>query len=226
MAETDIIERIKYLMKEMNFRQVEFAQKVDVDASNLSKYLNGRLPISESFLNRVVVNLGVNKDWLETGSDLPFAKPVAPLTTIVTPSSMVTTQQGIPVYDIDVTAGNMPRAQLFAEDHIIGSINLPDFEGQNCRVVRVSGDSMTPVIRSGDLIAVRELNSLQYIIWGQIYVILLDDYRLVKYIRKHENKSQVILRSANPDYDDLEIDRSDIRDLLYVQSIIHIDNRN
>ena len=226
MAETDIIERIKYLMKEMNFRQVEFAQKVDVDASNLSKYLNGRLPISESFLNRVVVNLGVNKDWLETGSDLPFAKPVALPTTIVTPSSMVTTQQGIPVYDIDVTAGNMPRAQLFAEDHIIGSINLPDFEGQNCRVVRVSGDSMTPVIRSGDLIAVRELNSLQYIIWGQIYVILLDDYRLVKYIRKHENKSQVILRSANPDYDDLEIDRSDIRDLLYVQSIIHIDNRN
>jgi transcriptional regulator with XRE-family HTH domain len=43
MNENEVIERIKYLIHELNYRQAEFAQKIDVDASNLSKYINGRL---------------------------------------------------------------------------------------------------------------------------------------------------------------------------------------
>ena len=72
-----IIERIKYLMDELRYKQVEFAQKIDINASNLSKYLNGRLPVSQALINRIVVNLGVSKQWLEQGTDLPFAKQVS-----------------------------------------------------------------------------------------------------------------------------------------------------
>ena len=60
MADSDIISRIKYLIKELNFRQTEFAKKIGVDTSNLSKYMNGRLPVSDSLINRIVVNLGRN----------------------------------------------------------------------------------------------------------------------------------------------------------------------
>ena len=72
-----IVERIKYLMDELRYKQVEFAEKIDINASNLSKYLNGRLPISSALINRIVVNLGVSKQWLEEGTDLPFAKQVS-----------------------------------------------------------------------------------------------------------------------------------------------------
>ena len=74
MADKEIAERIKFLIKELNYRQVDFAQKIDVDTSNLSKYLNGRLAMSDALINKIVVNLGVSKQWLETGEDLPFAK--------------------------------------------------------------------------------------------------------------------------------------------------------
>ena len=70
----EIIARIKYLMKEMGMRQVQFAQRIGVDTSNLSKYLNAHMPLSDSFLNRLVVNLGVSKEWLIDGTDLPFGK--------------------------------------------------------------------------------------------------------------------------------------------------------
>ena len=214
-------------MKELNYNQGEFAQKIDVDASNLSKYLNGRLPVSDALVNRIVVNLGVSKEWLEQGTDLPFAKlPNVPATTTLSAAQLAPSVQGTPVYDIDVTAGTMPRARMFTDDQIVGSINLPDVMSQNCRVVRVSGDSMSPVIRSGDYIAVRELTNFQQIFWGQIYVVLLDDYRLVKYIRRHENPAMVILRSENRNYDDMEIRRADIRELMFVQHIIHLDTRN
>ena len=70
----EIIARIKYLMKEMGLKQVQFADRIGVDTSNLSKYLNAHMPLSESFLNRIVVNLGVSKEWLINGTDLPFGK--------------------------------------------------------------------------------------------------------------------------------------------------------
>lgn len=223
MADNDIINRIKYLMQELNYRQVDFARKIDIDTSNLSKYLNGRLPVSDSLVNKLVVNLGVSKQWLEDGTDLPFAKPAGVIQ--VNAPSPAMPQQGTPVYDIDVTAGSTPRARMFADDQIVGWVNLPDLTQQGCRIVKVSGDSMSPVIQNGDYIAIRELTNTQYIFWGQIYVVILDDYRMLKYVRRNDNPSLVTLRSANPDYDDMEIARADIRDLMLVQHIIHLDSR-
>ena len=59
MENHERIERIKYLIKELNLKQRDFAERIGVDTSNLSKYLNGKLPINDSFVNRLVVNLGV-----------------------------------------------------------------------------------------------------------------------------------------------------------------------
>ncbi len=226
MPDKDIVSRIRYLIKELNFSQLEFSKKIDVDASNLSKYLNGHLAISDALVNRIVINLGVNKDWLVKGTDLPYGKQNTVPSTVVSPGELAYSQlPGTPVYDIDVTAGTMPRARMFCDDQIIGVVNLPDISEQ-CRIVRVSGDSMSPIIRSGDLIAVRELSNLQQIFWGQIYVVLLDDYRLVKYVRKNPNPAMVTLRSENKNYDDMDIHRDEIRDMMFVQHIIHLDTRN
>ncbi len=226
MAENEIVGRIKYLIRNLNYRQNEFADKIGVNASNLSKYLNGRLPVSESLVNRIVVNMGVSKQWLESGTDLPFAKqPQAPQSLEVTSEQLHTPSAGTPVYDIDVTAGTMPRTQMFADEQIVGSVNLPDVVSRDCRIVRVSGDSMSPVIRNGDYIAVRELTNTRQIFWGQIYVVMLDDYRMVKYVRRNADPEMVTLHSENVAYDDMEVARADIRDLMFVQAILHFDVR-
>lgn len=223
MNDQEIVERIKFLMKELRYKQVEFAQKIDIDTSNLSKYLNGKLPISNSLLNRIVVNLGVSKQWLEDGSDLPFAKQASTPSLEISPT-LTSVGQGTPVYDIDVTAGSMPRSRLFTDDQIVGWVNLPDV-GTGCRIIKVSGDSMKPVICNGDYVAIRELTNMQYIYWGQIYVVLLDDYRLIKYVRRHEDPRMVTLRSANKEYDDMDVPRDDIREMMIVQQILHLDTR-
>ena len=56
-------------------------------------------------------------------------------------------------------------------------------------------------------------------------MVVLDDYRMVKYLRKHLDFDKVILRSENPMYDDMELPRSAIRKLFFVDNIIHIDTR-
>ena len=84
---------------------------------------------------------------------------------------------------------------------------------------------MKPVINDGDYLSIREISDMSVIFWGQIYVVLLDDYRMVKYLRRHEDNNMVILRSENPQYDDIELPRTAIRGLFFVSNIIHIDSR-
>ena len=220
----EIIARIKYLMKEMGLRQVQFAERIGVDTSNLSKYLNAHLPLSESFLNRIVVNLGVSKEWLLEGTDLPFAKTPVRVDSGLLPTGG-TVEGGTPVYDVDATAGVASgRTELFSNENIIGWVNLPNMS-PNCRIVRVSGDSMAPVIQDGDFIAVREMSNPSQIYWGQIYVVQLDDFRLVKYVRRHTDPNMVVLRSENPNYDDMDMRRSDIHEMLLVQHVLHLNTR-
>ena len=217
----EIIARIKYLMRELGMRQVQFAERIGVDTSNLSKYLNAHMPLSDSFLNRLVVNLGVSKDWLLDGTDLPFGKtPVRVDAAVAAPSGT-----GTPVYDVDATAGLASgRNELFANENIVGWVNLPNMS-PNCRIVRVSGDSMAPVIMDGDFVAVREVSNPAQIYWDQIYVVQLDDFRLVKYLRRHTDPNMVVLRSENPNYDDMDVRRSDIHEMHLVQHVLHINTR-
>ena len=219
---TEIIARIKYLMKEMGVRQVQFAERIGVDTSNLSKYLNGHMPLSDSFLNRMVVNLGVSKEWLLEGTDLPFGKTVV---RVDGDNAQASGAGATPVYDVDVTAGVASgRNELFASENIVGWVNLPNVS-PDCRIVRVSGDSMAPVIMDGDFVAVREVSNPNQIYWGQIYVIQLDDFRLVKYLRRHSDPNMVVLRSENPNYDDMDVRRSDIHEMLLVQHVLHLNTR-
>ena len=222
MIESDVIARIKYLMSEMRLRQSAFASRIGTDVSNFSKQMNGKLPISEGLINKIVVNAGVSKSWLTNGEGLPFGKNAQPDT--VGAETASEHEAGIPVYDIDVTAGPASREMIFADDRIVGYVNVPGIS-PDCRIVKVSGDSMEPVINNGDYIAVREVTDTSILYWGQIYVVLLDDYRMVKYLRKHPDSGQIVLHSANPSYDDIELPRQAIRKLFFVNNIIHIDTR-
>lgn len=211
----DILARIRYLVRLSRHTQAEFGRKVNVDPANLSRILSNKLPVSDSFINKLVVNLGVSKQWLLTGNDVPFAK---------VNETAVTTKEnkGAPVYDIDVTAGCMPLSRMFTEEHIIGYFNLPGVNPEY-PLVRVTGNSMAPKLNPGCYIAIRPINNLNTIAWGQIYVVVLEDYRLVKYIRRHSDNDYVTLHSANPDYDDMEVKRSDIVGLYLVESIFNYD---
>lgn len=215
----EIIARIKYLMKELGLRQVQLAERIGVDTSNLSKYLNGHMPLSDALLNRLVVNLGVSKQWLLDGKDLPFAKASLPVAQADDPAA-----GGTPVYNVDVTAGTAGRSPMFASENIVGWVNLPNVS-PDCRIVRVSGDSMAPVVQDGDFVAVREMTNPSQIYWGHIYVVQLDDFRVLKYVRRHTDPNMVVLRSENPNYDDMDVRRADIRGMLLVQHVIHLNTR-
>lgn len=227
-----ILDRVRYLIRLSRRNQQQFSRLVGIDPSNLSKILSGRMPVTDSFINRLVANLGVSKRWLTDGRDLPFprgehARELSPVSgeeavvAVSTPEADAR-PKGVPVYDIDVTAGSVELSRMFTAENIIGYLDLPGLKPDS-RVLRVSGDSMTPRLRDGSYIAIRPVSERSPIVWGQIYVVVVEDYRLVKYVRRHPDPAMVILHSANPDYDDIELPRRDILHLYLVESVINYD---
>lgn len=206
-------DRLRYLIALSRNSQSSFAKKTDTDPGYLSRVLTGKQEAGDSFLNRVIINLGVSGEWLRTGRDVPFPRSGA--------GSRETEPEETPVYDVDVTAGCVPLSRMLTREHVIGSVRLPGLSPLT-PLIPVSGDSMEPVIRSGNYVAIREV-SVDTISWGYIYVVILEDYRLVKYVRRHPDPGKVILHSANPNYDDMEIRRSDILGLYLVERVIGYD---
>lgn len=231
MGTETIIDRIRYIMSVTRLSQAALARRLDVDPAYISKVLSARLPLTDGFINKIVVDLGVSKQWLKDGSDIPFPRP-RHATTIpdpgidtATPAAATTpTGRGIAVYDIDVTAGCAELSRMLTVDRIIGYVDLPQLN-PDCLIVRVSGDSMKPAIPNGSFIAIRPVPAHGVIFWGQIYVVVTESYRMVKYLRRHTDPAIVILHSDNPDYDDIEMPRRDIQTLYLVETIINYDRR-
>lgn len=213
-------ERLRHLMNLRNLSQRQMAKMLRLDPSNLSKVLNGKLPFTEGLINRIVVDLGVSKSWLRDGLGLPFdKKPVAREILLPSPS-MPLAEKGTPIYDIDVTAGCRSLETLFGEIRPVGMIDIPEIPA-GCKLVKVRGDSMHPRIINGGYVAIRPISDIRNIFWGQIYVVDLDEYRMVKFVRRHPDPDFVVLHSDNPSYDDMDVARRDIRSLYMVEAILN-----
>lgn len=209
----DIRDRIRYLIALSRRTQADFAALTETDPAYLSRVLSGKQQPGRSFINRLVVNIGVSKEWLTTGFDVPFPRAAS--------DADGGTVRAAPVYDADVMAGCVPLSRMLTRERVVGYVRLPGIT-PDTPLVPVSGDSMSPRIRPGSYVAIRSVG-LDTISWGQIYVVLLEDYRLIKYVRRHNNPDMVVLHSANPDYDDMEVRRADIKALYLVEKILAYD---
>ncbi len=204
-----VIERVKWLMQLLRKSQAEFSKLIGLDPANLSRVLTGKAEPSDGLLYRIIVNTGVSKDWLLEGNNVPFPK-----------EETHSYRRGAPVYDIDVTAGATPLERMFTDEYIVGRMMLPGLN-PDYPIVRVSGNSMIPELLPGCYISIRPVPLDAPIMWGGIYVVVLSDFRLVKYVRRNNDPTLVTLHSANPDYQDIEIPRSDIEALYRVENVIN-----
>lgn len=211
-----IADRIRSLTGILDIRQGELARRLHIDPANLSKALSLRIPLTNGLINSIIVNIGVRRDWILHGLE-PVFEPEPEVVEVRSCN-----QTGTPVYDVDVCAGCTEQSMMFTDDRIIGRVSLPSLSPNAC-IIPVSGDSMEPVIRNGGFVAIRPISDPSNIFWGQIYVVVMDDYRMVKFLRRHPGDSErVVLHSANADYDDMDVLRSDIRRLFLVEAILNI----
>ncbi len=217
---SSITARLRYLLLLSRKTQAQFSRLVGVDPSSMSKILTERMAPADSFINRVVVNLGVSKDWLVSGKGVPFPKNSEMVVLNSGEMSLTPAPKGAPVYNIDATAGTTPLTRAFTDENVIGYLDMPEIDPRY-PLVRVSGDSMLPTIPNGSYISIREISDPDLIFWGATYLVQLEDYRMVKMVRRHTDPSKIILHSENSAYDDIEVDRDKVIKLFLVENVIN-----
>ncbi|MDE6483577.1 MAG: peptidase S24 [Rikenellaceae bacterium] len=203
---------------------------INISPQRFGKYLKDRDPDYDTIKRIVETFVDINPEWLLTGNGNMLKEASIQLanTEVSHKFSLKTDRdvelQSIPLYDIDATAGIVA---LFADsfiqtpDDYLSIPNLPPCDG----AIRVVGNSMAPIIRSGDIVLFKHIHNIETsLIWGEMYIVAFstegDEYVAIKYVKKGSRTDTVTLVSENPDYDPKEITIASIRALALVKASV------
>ena len=128
-------------------------------------------------------------------------------------------EQEILLYDI-TAAANLQTLFTQKDQNILGAIKIPD--APKCDgALYVSGDSMYPLLKSGDIIAYKAVYNFQYLLYGEMYLIDFEidgeEYVTIKYINKSDDPGMIKLVSYNTHHQPVDIPMSTVRSLAIVK---------
>ena len=130
------------------------------------------------------------------------------------------------LYDIEAAA-NLKSLLVNKDQNILGKISIPNIP--KCDgAVYVKGDSMYPLLKSGDIIAYKEVPvEIQHIFYGEMYLVSIDiegeEYLTVKYINQSERGCEWIkLVCYNQHHQPKDFPLSSVRALALVKLSIRM----
>ncbi len=185
-----------------------FAKKLGIAASTVSSWLAR----DTMDYNLVFAKCeGLSSDWLLTGEgsmlksspDIPDYTPV-----------------GIPLIPAKAMAGFF-TGEVAINETDCERIDIPGVKADFA--IPVSGDSMTPLYLSGDMVICQFVNlSDMFFQWGKVYVINTDQGVLIKKVRPGNSNNSIKLISENPDYDPIELPLSGIYQIALVKGLVRL----
>lgn len=133
----------------------------------------------------------------------------------------------VPIYDLTASASVV---QVFSD--VVKAVpidflkipNLPLCDG----AIYINGDSMYPLLKSGDLVLFKKVNDKANIIWGEMYVLYInnsgDEFFFVKYLQKSNRENYVKLVSQNQHHEPVEFPMDSIMQLALVKASVRINS--
>ena len=219
--------RLKLIRKTLGMTQEQLAQRLGVGKTALSMIETGKARLSNRNKNFLVQEFNVSPEWLETGEGEMFNADPAVVKAFALKTDSALPMQSVPLYSIEGTAGLVP---LFNDQHSFEPINfihipnLPKCDG----AIYVVGDSMYPLLKSGDIVLYKQLQSIDDVFWGDMYLLSIDmngeEYITVKYLQKSDRSDFVRLVSQNQHHADKDVPIEKIRAIALVKASIRMNS--
>lgn len=219
------------LLKERNHvpSDRKFALALDFYPQSLNEIRKGKRNVTIELVNKAVEVFDFNADYLFSGRGSCFSEEVD----IINENSQVLTvvldkDQKEQIVHVPIAAqagygGHLHNPVFFEQ---LTSFSLPgqQFQSRTQRCFDVSGDSMEPVISSGDKIICSFMepeNWVTNVRTGMVYIVVTKEEILVKrLVNNLREEAQIICQSDNPIYDDRVIDATDVLELWIVKQKI------
>ena len=220
------LQRLKKVVKWLIFsgfaeNEKELAELLGYTKSSFSQILNGKVPLSDKFLDKICsLDNNINKVWilenkgemLKSSNNTPaVAEPQLP--------------SGVPMLPFDAFAGIGTDVEGVNLDTIEERYVVPLFDGMKMDfMISVRGSSMYPKYNSGDVVACRMVQELLFVQWNKVYVLdTISQGVIIKRLKKSDKEGFVICKSDNEQYEPFEIPMSDIRTIALVVGVIRLE---
>ena len=135
-----------------------------------------------------------------------------------------TENQIIPIYNIEASAGLLKLLDSPLSQTVIDYISIPNLP--NCDgALYVTGDSMYPILKSGDIVAYKQIHDIQNdIFYGEMYILSIDmsgeELVTIKYVQKSEHEGYIKLVSQNKHHSDKDVLITRVRALALIKASI------
>ena len=214
----------------------DLAKKIGYSPQKLNEVLKGRTKFNLDFLQKFCTHYGQSLDFIVFGvknTNTPDVEAQgfneANLIYKLKSDHLINSNQRIPLYDIEAVAGIVPLFQDMQQQKEVDYItipNLPKCDG----AIKITGDSMYPLLKSGDIIMYKQINDIENdIFWGEMYLLSIatddEDYIIVKYLQRSDKGDDwVKLVSQNQHHQERHVQRSRIKALALVKASIRINS--
>lgn len=220
-----IVGRISEIAASEDITITALEKKIGASKGVLSRAIAKNTDIQSKWLTSIVENYPqYNADWLLTGR--PPKTKERSTEIVYRRNGKIRNQvvQQIPLYGIEATAGIIDLLHDHSQQHIpidyITIPNLPKCDG----AIPITGDSMYPLLKSGDIVLYKEVQDKSNIIWGEMYLVAIshrgDDFFFAKYIQKSEREGWVRLVSQNQHHASKDFPIDSIRALALIKASI------
>lgn len=227
----NIIERLEKYMdfKQLNPNKVTVEAGLSVGLLSKSKKKNGGLN-SDTIEKILYTYTDLSPEWFLTGRGEMLKaehENQEPEVTIIkgnrkTRDSILEIQE-IPLYDYEATAGLSGFFNGDKSQNLLDTIRIPNAPVCDGAIF-VTGDSMYPLLKSGDIILYKEIPlNMDHIFFGEMYILGFsldgdEENVVVKYVKKSEKGSKYIqLVSQNPHHAPKDIPFKSVRAMAIVK---------
>ncbi len=221
---TRLMEVLDGMKKSKGISMYSVAKKIGYLPQSFSRVRAGGQNLPSRIIHKICELYNINKGYVFAGEfpiflDAKMAKVVAAAMQKAVVKNEP--QAKVPFYETYLTAGMIKKFG----DNVVNPayfVTIPNFI--ECSLaLRVSGDSMYPKYRSGDIVVCKLIQDKSTILHGEPYVVITSEYCAVKYVDPHQkDKTKIVLRSENPKFKPTEVSKKEVLQLYLVRGKIEI----
>ncbi|MEX0273700.1 MAG: XRE family transcriptional regulator [Flavobacteriaceae bacterium] len=215
------IKRFAELRRELGHTQSEFAKLLGLSATT-ADIERGKTRLSGKVVTELLRQFKINPLWLFGLSGQKYLETSH--TSVIPKVVTVDTNENenMVLVNAKAAAGYPQNIQDTSWYQQLPAFDLPipEFRNATYRGFQVEGDSMLPVLQSGDWVLARAVEHIDHVNAHKMYVVVLQDSVLVKKIEKRPNSNNLSLISLNTAYPPYEIKPFQVQEIWEVSSKI------
>lgn len=220
---SNIKERILYYTDIKSLNKTNFFENIGITYGNF-KGKQKKTTLNSDILDTILTKYpDINPNWLITGSGDILNKEhgVQKVENAESEPGINYEKKGVPYFDVDFIGG----FDLVVQDQTVNPSFYIDFAPFNDADywVNVTGKSMSPFISHGDIIALQVYHNWErFLLGGEIYAIITDDFRTVKILQDgvDDDHFSLIPYSKDPNFKTQQLPKELVKQVFKVKGAI------